>query len=561
MKGKELDKLSKEEDISQEMEVLELEIEKIDEETDKQEEEKSDKSVEVEDEPVIEVIEEEDNVFREKEKQLSTSPKDVLDTDQSIHESSESDSKKDDDIEEEVVVSEGFKNYKEWIKDVPKYPDFVMEIKNNSYIFGEDVEIKDKIYLFSGHNVLEQFSLEDYPEHLFYIAHFDNSDVGIITLEGNIKYAYILTKKKLQEQGILLEGQELFVLNKRKLSSAEMEVMYMTVPREKYTQLIHKSMKTRQGFILFDYFTLLYGLFLKEKHTKAYVLHCGNEVFVLAGVERDVFLVKKFNLVDDRANTIEEIMFTIRQEIENHPVGKDITHIEWIEGFSHEPYVPESIPDTMTLTKWPISEFNGPDRKIYTSFPFLLNNIHLKASFTPLAELVGLKIQKLEKKVLGLVSIILIGIIILLSFLYRENTKLENQIVPLQNKISELKDELYSLEKNLIQYSPSEFKNLKEFAKEIKIATDNPKIVTLLNSLTILKPFQIYITGFKISYFADKIEFIEEGNINADVISAQTIFNNYILSLEEKGYIITTRYLNLNVDLKKFKLTFYYPMK
>jgi len=428
-----------------------------------------------------------------------------------------------------------------------QYPPFVLEVEDNLFFFS-----RDKVSL--------DFDLKTYPKHFFYLISLPTANAGLCTFEGLPKYAQVLVSKKLLTQGLFDENQELIIWNTRKVSANQGEALYQVLPKTMYLELQNKFFQTKEGFILFEGFNLLYGLALKQKKAKAYVLQIKNDVLLLAGCKQQIFLFNKFSLTETTEANIQDVCSSIQQELANNPLTSTIQEVEWIEGFTFTPCWPESLPDELTWSKWSVCEFELEGKKIYTSLPFLLNQVELKASLTPKSEIFAYKLQKIEKWILGAMGGLAAAVGMACYFFNQANLQLSKNIPILKHEVFRLQTKLQRLNKSLEGYNPKEFKQLKSFAQQLSIATNAPKLVTLLNVLTRLKPAEMEVRGLKIAYSPQEINFVEQGKIIGDLVSVQNIFNDYLQRLKQKGFMLNQKKFNLNLDNNEFTLNFSYKL-
>ncbi|MBT8764146.1 hypothetical protein KFV02_09400 [Desulfohalobiaceae bacterium Ax17] len=446
-------------------------------------------------------------------------------------------------LQDDILLTQGWN-----IAEHTSYPDFVLDLESG-------------LYLFSGNVVAQDVDIDKYNKHLLYfVDYYLAPEMGILTIDGQPKYAHILARKKLQEQGELTDEYELHFVTRRKISKSRTEFLYQLLPREKHYNLLDKATKTRQGYLLFDTLGLLYGLFLglKRKKAVALALHIPEAILLLAGRRGRVFWARRYALAGDDEHALQEGIFACVQDLLTQSGGEDIEQIEWLEGLADNPVWPQILPQGVSFYRWPLYILELDGRKVWSSLPGAVRHVSKKACFGPKNEIWALGLEKIEKWVWAAMLGLSLSFGASAILFDKTNKQVELEISQLEQQAQELVKDIKELQEplqKLQRYSKEDLSRLRELAQNIKDATLSPKLIEIWNGLAKLKPRVCRIEALEIKYIKDGVQVRLEGTIDADLIQAQSVFTKYLAMLEEAGYKILRKDIDLSLENNFFALT------
>ena len=422
------------------------------------------------------------------------------------------------------------------------------------------LDCEEGAFLLAGNTVSQGKDIKNFPEHLLYfVDYYQSQGPGVTTFDGKTKYAKILIQKKLEQEGELSEEFELHFLASHKISGSRTEFLYHLLPIEKHNALLHLCAQTRHGFLLFDITVLLYSILARTRNkAAALILHLPGSALFLAGKLRQGFIVRRFVLAEGNEQSLLDVLYACSQLLGTKEWGKTIRHIDWLESLTANPIWPANPPREQKFHRWPLFVYDFNGQPYFSSLPEAIRRLDKRLAFNPRSELIGLKIEKLEKflyaAIFGLTCMFGIS-----AYQFNNScTQLEQNNINLQRQVSSLARQIRILQKPLQSIHPpskDELEQIAALARDIKKATLSPRLSIIWNDLASITPEICRIGAIDIKYHDNHVEIRLEGMIVSDLVQAQSIFTSYLSALEKKNFVIIKKNIQLSLDNNLFKLT------
>ncbi|WP_456324468.1 hypothetical protein [Desulfonauticus submarinus] len=438
-------------------------------------------------------------------------------------------------------------NKKEWNISSPKrYKQFVLNITGKHFLFSKD-------------NIFTKVDIVKYPQHIYYIEDYYDSTLGVIKVTGLSKYAKILAQKQLQEKGELHEDQTVHFFSQYKVGKNQNFLFYEILPKNLHLQNLDLATKTQEGFVYFDTVCLLYGLLSqnKTKKPKAIILRGDGYLTLIVGYKKKVLFAQKYPLENISAHAINETFNDCVRELKD--INSQIDTIEWIEELSESPTSPEvTSEDNITIVKWPLAKLTGDNGKTYwSSLPFVVQTISPNVCFGPKQELPILFLEKIEKWILLALLIISFSFIGASYFLYQNTKDLQKSNTALKNYLSILTEKMQKKKffQTLNQLKTQHLEDTVKFSKKLEKAIISPNILTLWNSIAKIIPENFQLNKLNVDYNnANQTDILLEGIIDSDISTVQASFSKFLIKLEQNGYTIKEKNIELDLDKSYFRL-------
>ena len=394
----------------------------------------------------------------------------------------------------------------------------------------------------------------------YVIDHAESPGMGLLTLSTEAKYAEVLARKNLEEAGELNSEGVLHVFEKRKLDGGQISVFYEIMPRDKHIGLRELYMNSEKGLVYADTVSLLYGLLKKKgKGAHALALHLPGAIVLVAGKAGDVHLARRYTLVGDDAQALNEGIFALQQDLValEKNLGQRINQVDWIEGLTWTLNL--SHPDVdIPLVPYPLHEFALNGEQSWSALPTAVSQAPKSAVIGPKEESYLRPLEMAERWmwVLFLALAIVAGIGVFTMRGATENVR--NTIAAQKNKIKAIEQQLKSRAVNV------EFEDVGpalKLAKNYRQAAIYPPFGEMWNYLASLRPQYIRVDGLEFKYIDTGVLVHLEGQVEMDITTAQQGFTSYLKDIEKQGFTIVTQQVNLDLEGNYYTLDALWPLK
>lgn len=422
------------------------------------------------------------------------------------------------------------------------------------------VDLGQGLEYFSGSTIRPLADMRSLGRFTSLVVDFPNSmGMGAISLQGELRYAEMVTRKRLESQGELtLEGQ-LLLYDAKKTGPNEFEALYQVAPKGRYQGIQNAYTSTPSGFVYYDTVSLLRGLILNmdRRNAHAVAMHVADSLILLIGRGHDFYLARRYQLIGDESESIADTIYAIERDIEtvqrNNAV--EVDRVEWIEAYRTDQdwkHPATEIP----LNIWPLAELNKEGQRVYSALPAVMKRVPASAMLGPKNESWLRPLERVEK-ILWLALVAGIAICVFTYF------SLEELKRPIARDVRELESQIAMLKQQTpdpVDFPPSRIQPTLDMANSINLAAYSPPLVNVWNQLAAVKPASLQVDMVNFNYAPDFVTVIVEGKIHLGLTQAQSVFTEFIASLERSGFQVADQSLYLDVTGNTYTLTVTKPV-
>lgn len=404
--------------------------------------------------------------------------------------------------------------------------------------------------LFQGARISPLENLDDAGGYLHYLADFPEAQsLGLLDVNSAQKYAPVMARKRLEEQGLLSSDGYFHSYYMHRKSRNEVSVFYQVLPRLRWEQLNRSYRQYPAGFILYDCLGLLYGALqsMGGRRSHALAMHLGESILLLVGRGKEVYIARRYAMFGDSRAALNEGVQSIRRDIElsQRNLAGEIDVIHWIEPLTRN-LAWQPPPGGVPVKPMPLARMRMGDAEIYSALPPLFNKISPEAALGPKEERWLRPLELAEKWLwIGLALIILAaggG-----GLLLKENLRLANDrldMLALQSEAVEARMP------KLPDYGTEGLQPALNLAHSLDAAAHSPTMSELWNRVSSAKNQDIRVNRFDIYYDAavpTNPQVVLEGEIELPLTESQQAYNAFLNRLETQGFMVEGQ--NLQLDL------------
>ncbi|MCF8030681.1 MAG: hypothetical protein K9J48_02035 [Desulfohalobiaceae bacterium] len=404
--------------------------------------------------------------------------------------------------------------------------------------------------------------LQDLASSVVWIVDYqESSGPGTIEVQTSPKYAPMLARRHLEEQGVYSsEAGRLWIYAKQALEKNRTRVLYHIFPAHPHTALEQRYLATETGFQAFDTVGLLWSLLLgqKGKKPRAMVLHLPDSLLLLAGTRNQLDLARRYSHrfgsgLDEAASLMEQDLSYLEQE-----QARKVEDIDWILAWSEEEIT--RLPEMERgVAPWPVCSYTlDESRSIWTGLPFTLGRLSGKYSIAGREESWLRPLESAEPALWGGLTLVALVAGAMSLQLMGANRDLGRRIQDLQGRIGSYER---VLETALEKKQAPAYQGPLELARQIGKAHSAPSYAAIWNELARLAPQSLTLTDLLLEYGENKLTLSLEGEIGLGLAQAQEVFGGFVGRLGERGFSVRQRSLNLALDTSHFSLDLELPYR
>jgi hypothetical protein len=448
----------------------------------------------------------------------------------------------EEEEEEEEETEGGEEELSGWPIESPRsFPDFVFDRGG------------EMLLSVSGNTVDEFKELTERKGFLRYIVDYPEAMVlDVQEFPGDAKYAPVLTRKRLEEQGELTSDGQLVIYSAKKSGQNMFKALYQVVPSQAHATVLKRYNTYPHGFVIFDTVALLRGLLLKldKKKTHALAIHCPEAVILLVGKGEDILLARRYALMGDDQAQLDEGLTTLQRDIETaENLDGEVENLVWVEPFLENTDIPP--PETqLPLTPWPLTRLQKGDEAVFSALPGIIKRLPMTSSLGPKEETWLRPLETAEK---WLWALLLIGILACAGSWYvftslKDSARLET--TDIQHRIKELERRLPEPQ----NFQSEQIEPSLELAKKINQAVLAPPPAVLWNELAEATPSSLHIGKVIMAYGEDQVQTSLTGEIRLGLVEAQAVFIEFLSRLEQADFEVDTQKLLLDIQGNTFSV-------
>lgn len=431
---------------------------------------------------------------------------------------------------------------------LPRYDDFIFQSLHGRF-------------LFSGSFVHSLQQGDSVPEYCpFVVDFFDSPGPGVLMVEGVHKYAPVLGRRKLQQQGEITDEFLLRPLQSLKVGRNETSLFYQLVPRAGQGSLFKEFEDSPEGFLLHDTVTMLHGLLrnMKQEGPTALALHLPEAVLLVAGDKKRVVWARRYTLAGDDLNAIRDGFEIIAQDLHNvrRDSGVRVREVIWVETFARELQWPDFTPEELHFTRMPVFALQDDLGPVFSALPGIMPRVGGGSALTEPAERVLVNVGRWEKTVLSLLLVLSLMVGGAGYWLQAGSVDLDARKQELSHMKHRLTREYSSVSESIgfLKKDSAFAAQAGQIAEQVGRAGKSSPLGGIWNGLAELRPKPCRVQALEVTYERDLARIRMEGVVDLGLTQAQAAYSEFLTALERGGFRIERQSFQLDVDSNFFSL-------
>ncbi len=431
---------------------------------------------------------------------------------------------------------------------LPRYNDFIFQDLHGRF-------------LFSGASVHPLEQGDPVSGYCQLVADFYGSPgPGVLIVEGVHKYAPVLGRRKLQQQGEITDEFVLRPMQSLKIGKNETSLFYHLVPRAEQGVLFKESENSPEGFLLHDTVTMLHGLLqnMKQEGPVGLALHLPEAVLLVAGDRKRVVWARRYTLAGDDMSALREGFEIIAQDLHNvrRDSGVHIREVLWIESLVRELQWPEFASEEFLFTRMPVFALQGEDEPLFSALPGIMGRVGSGTALTEPAERILVGVGRWEKVLLSLLLVVSFMVGGAGFWLASSSVELDAR----KQELTHLKQRLtreYATASDAIGFLKKDSAFAAEagqVADQVGRAGKSSPLAGIWNALARLRPKPCRVQALEVTYEPELARIRMEGVLDLGLTEAQAAYSGFLTVLEEAGFTIRQQSFQLDVDSNFFSL-------
>ena len=416
---------------------------------------------------------------------------------------------------------------------------------NSTYI-----ELDGGLYVYKRGQLREGEDLSEITGGLF-LTDFPGSISKLMEVEADPKFADIMARRKIEEEGEFDQVPHIIVHWCRKRAKNRADVFVTAVPNSTYEQYLRYSHECEEPLLIYCLYGLLYEV-IKQKAAKrpvAVVFQHGTVADLVVGHGKRIYFAGRAMAFDDSQEQIHNLWDMVLSDIrtteaENKINVDRVIYLSWIDsvpppwsgdlGFQLET-MPEEVVD-----------FNGKTYRC--SLITAITGLHPRCSISGGADKWA---YRAKTAIYRINVVLLIATIIAFGgyFYFSQKT------LALQSEYLKIKRELCSLSSMQSSVQPAlGYDDILLFIKRLQRSYRLPGYKELVNDVSDACGESVTVEMLSSAYGKDGLVAELRGHIDVPFAAAHKVYRNALMVLRKKGYEIENSSFSTSISESRFSL-------
>ncbi len=436
---------------------------------------------------------------------------------------------------------------------VPSYPAFVLETEQGRRLFAQ------------GHVRLLQETI-DHQGFLLCIADFCSvNGVGVLHLQGAVKYADLLARKKLEEQGEMSAADLLLVHDVRRGQGREFSVLYQVAPRQQVRAVEQRCRLHAGGMQYVDSLGFLRGVLLGEVRprpggARALALKLPGAFLLLVADGPRCHLARRYPFLQNSPGSLSGCLAAMRRDVDATSAKNSVHTIRLTElaatAEEHEQLIASAAEHTGLEVLQPCVLQQSDGGVCLSALPGLVKRFPLSHVRGPAAERLLRPLERSEKWVWVMLCA---GILLCWGLIWHG----QQQIRELQQQSVQLRQELHlaaAPPRIAPSAAPEDFARLSALAEMLTRVRAFPSLAAVWNRIGAAKPDALSMGNLTIDYAQAGVRVTLEARVYAGLQDSQQLTLDFIQGLKMGGALVGKHELRLDGSGEQYlSLNLEYP--
>ncbi len=366
------------------------------------------------------------------------------------------------------------------------------------------------------------------------LTDFQEGMSRVMTVEGPLKYAELLVRRKLQEAGEFEEPVNVFTHWKKKKGKTTSDVFFTAVPSRLTSYYLGELGQQEDITLVYSMYGALWDIIRREAVTDpvAVVLRHHRFAEVVVGSKHQVYFANRCVAFDTEKEQVDALWETVKSDIETVEAEqrikvKKIILLNWINA-DDAPQWPQ---------EWQRRLEKAPQERLQMDTLSQPVSLHLVArrqsaaqSHSPLKD----KLFHLSKKWAPAVNF---GMALLIVAMVVGLIGMKADAYRLQQHMEEIQQQMGQVRIGFPKESLSDdFDRLLKFVVQLDRHRNTPSYQQIVDDLTQTALKQLALDHLKVEFGPDKVRLEVAGNIDAPFEIAHGGFQKFLNQMTARGY-------------------------
>lgn len=387
------------------------------------------------------------------------------------------------------------------------------------------------------------------------VTDFQEGMSRVMTVEGPVKYAELLVRRKLQETGEFEEPVHVFTHWKKKRSKASSEVFFTAVPSRLANYYLNELGQQEDITLVYPLYGVLWDVVRRAGGNDPVAVVFRHDRFaeVVVGTKRQVYFANRCVAFDTEKEQIDALWETVKSDIESveheHRIRVvKVIHLNWVRTEDSPRWAAELENRWVTAEQ----EILQLDRSsVPVSLPLVIQQQKAGKSISPLKSKLFYSAKKCAPAINVGMAMLVVALVAGLMMLKSDASRLQQQLENVQQQISHVRTGFPQ------EVLSEDFDKLLKFVGQVDRYRNTPSYQQIVDDLTQTALKQLKLDRLKIDFAPDSVQLQLSGKIDAPFETAHGGYQKFLDQMTARGYRVEeSRFeTQINTSLVVLKLS------
>jgi hypothetical protein len=366
------------------------------------------------------------------------------------------------------------------------------------------------------------------------VSDFHEGLSRVMTVEGPVKYAELLVRRKLQEAGEFDEPVHIFTHWKKKRGKATSDVFFTAVPSRLANYYQVELGQHEDINLVYPLYGVLWDVVRRAGAVApvAVVLRHDRFAEVVVGSRQQVYFANRCVAFDTETEQIDALWETVRSDIESveneHRIKVgSILHLNWVRAEDG----PQWPADWQTRLKTVAPETLQLDTASWSvSLPLAVEELTAGQSISPSREKFFYFTKKWAPAVNVGLAVLVVALVAGLISLKFDSHRLQRHLESLQQEIGQVQTRFPG------ETLGPDFDKLLKFVAQLDRYRNAPSYQQIVDDVTQCALKQLSLDDLKIDFASDQVRLQLSGKIDAPFETAHGGYQQFLSQMTARGY-------------------------
>lgn len=420
------------------------------------------------------------------------------------------------------------------------------------------VELDGELIHRDGENLSQIDDLRDVPGDKWLVTDFQEGMSRVMTVEGPVKYAELLVRRKLQETGEFEEPVDIFTHWKKKRGKTTTDIFFTAVPSRLTHYYMVETGQREDITLVFALYGVLWDMVGRtgSKAPLAVVFRHQRFAEVVVGSKEQVFFANRCVAFDTDKEQIDALWETVKSDIqavehEQRTTVSKIVQINWLNA-DETPHWPEEWQRRLVAADRRTMQLGETSHSV--SLPLVLEAQSAAKSLSAFKEKLCHYTKRWAPAVnLGMALIVVVLLFGLFGF-RADARELQQRLEAVQKQIGQVR---MSMPREVLG---EDFNGLLKFIEQLDRNRNAPSYQQIVDDLTQTALKQLGLQYLKVEFGSDRLRLELSGEIDAPFEHAHGGYQKFLSQMTARGYRVEESRFETQINKSQVVLKLSRPM-